>query len=274
MFLAFGVGASLTWYYHEAVFRLLLAPAKGALSPFAGLPIFTSPTEMFGMTISLAMKGGMAVAFPVLVFSAYGLVSPLLNPKQRRFAVLFLPAVFLCYLGGAAFAYFVMLPTGLNFLLHFGTNIAVPVITITEYMRLVTALLFWLGVVFEIPLIMFLLAQLKIVSRKRFKKFRRYVPAAALILSAIITPTFDVVNQTLVAVPIVLLFEAGLLLAWLAEGGPRAMMRKVKAVVIWVLRRPVVAFRAANRRVRRWGTFAKTLWGRWARWISRRVHLR
>lgn len=237
MFLAFGVGASLTWYYHEAVFRFLRAPAKGALSPFEGLPVFTSPTEMFGATLSLAMKGGIAAAFPVLVFGAYGLVSPLLNPKQRRFAILFLPAIFLCYLGGAAFAYFVMLPTGLNFLLHFGTNIAVPVITITQYMSLVTALLFWVGVVFEIPLVMFLLAKLKLVSRKRFKKFRRYVPVSALILSAIITPTFDVVNQTMVAVPIVVLFEVGLLLAWLAEGGHRAMMRMAKALVVRILRR-------------------------------------
>lgn len=250
MFLAFGVGASLTWYYHEAIFRFLFVPAKGALSPFEGLPIVTSPTEMFGATVSLAMKGGMAAAFPVLVFSAYGLVSPLLSPKQRRFAVLFLPAIFLCYLSGAAFAYFVMLPTGLNFLLHYGTNITVPIITLTEYMSLVTALLFWLGVIFEIPLVMFLLAKLKLVSRKRFKKFRRYVPVAALVLSAIITPTFDVVNQTLVAVPIVVLFETGLLLAWLAEGGHRAMLRMAKALVVRILRRLAILVVMPVRRMR------------------------
>lgn len=257
MFLAFGAGASLTWYYHEAIFRLLRAPARGALSPFEGLPIYISPTDMFGVTISLAMKGGMVAACPVLVFGAYGLVRPLLDPKQRRFAVLFLPAIFLCYLGGAAFAYFVMLPAGLNFLLHFGTNIAVPVITITAYMSLVTALLFWLGVVFEIPLIMFLLAKLKLVSHKRFKKFRRYVPVAALILSAIITPTFDVVNQALVAVPIFALFEVGLLLAWLAEGGTRT-----------ILRRCLIIFMAPPRMARRgWKWFTGRCLRLW-RWIK------
>ena len=222
---AFGVGASATWYFREAIFELLLAPAKGKLSPW-GLPVFTSPTEMLSATISLAIKGGMVVAFPVLVFSIYGLAKPLLGHKQRRFAVVFLPAILLCYLGGAAFAYFVMLPTGMKFLLHFGTNIAVPMIRISEYMSIVTALLFWLGVVFEIPLVMFLLAKLRVVSRSRFKRFRKYVPFAAFFLGAIITPTFDALNQTMVAVPIIVLYEFGLFLAWLAEGGHRSMMKK------------------------------------------------
>ena len=146
-----------------------------------------------------------------------------------------------------------MLPTGLRFLLHFGEGVAVPVITISAYMSLVTALIFWVGVVFEIPLVMFLLAKLRLVSRKRFGKFRKYVPVAALILSAVITPTFDVVNQTMVAVPILVLYEVGLFLAWLAEGGHRTLAQKVKDMVIWVWRRPVVAFKAACRSIKRVG---------------------
>lgn len=237
--IAFGIGASSTWYFREAIFRFLLAPAKGALSPFGGLPVFTSPVEMLGVTIGLAMKGGMVVTFPVVVFSIYTLASPLLNPKQRRFATLFLPAIFACYVGGTAFAYFVMLPTGMKFLLHFGTNIAVPVISITAYLSIVTALLFWLGIVFEIPLVMFLLAKLKLVSRRRFTRFRKYVPFAAFFLGAIITPTFDAVNQTMVALPIIALYEFGLVLAWLAEGGHRALARRVKALAVRICRRLV-----------------------------------
>lgn len=233
---AFGVGASLTWYYQEGIFRLLLAPAKGKLSPY-GLPVFTSPVEMLGLTISLAIKGGLVVAFPVIVFSIYGLVSPLLSSERRRFVLLFLPVMLLFYLGGAAFAYFVMLPTGMRFLLHFGTGTAVPMIRITDYMNIVMALLFWLGIVFEIPLLMFLLAKLRLVSRQRFKKFRRYIPFAAFFLGAIITPTFDAVNQTLVAVPIIALFEFGLLLAWVAEGGHMKIVRKVRTFVTELLRR-------------------------------------
>ena len=199
---------------------MLFAPAKESLSPYGGLPIFTGPSEMMGVTIHLAMMGGVVVAFPVATISVYQLVSPLLG-HRRRFVVLFLPAVFVCYLGGVAFAYFVMLPVGLTFLLHFGEGIAVPLISITEYMTLVTAMLFWLGVVFELPLVMFLLTKLGLVRYERFRRLRRYVPAGAFILSAILTPTFDVVNQTMVAVPIILLYELGLFLAWLARPRPR-----------------------------------------------------
>ena len=204
----------------------MLAPANGKLSPY-GVPIFTSPVEMLGMTVRLAIKGGLVVAFPVAVASVYGLLSPLLGPKQRRFILLFLPVIFLFYLGGAAFAYFVILPTGLRFLLHFGTNVAIPFITITAYMSLVTAMLFWLGFVFEIPLVMFMLAKLKLVPRRRLVRFRKYVPFAAFFLGAIITPSFDAVNQTLVAVPIIALYEVGLFLAWMAEDGPRTMVRRL-----------------------------------------------
>lgn len=230
IFIAFGVGASSTWHFRKTVFGLLFAPAGEALSPYGGLPIFTGPTEMFSATIRLAMMGGLVAASPVLTFSVYQLLSPLLSRRQRRFAVIFLPAMFMCFLGGGAFAYFVMLPAGLKFLLHFGDGIAVPVIRITEYMSLATAMIFWLGVIFELPLAMFLLTKLRIVSHRGFRKFRRYVPAVAFVLSALITPTFDVVNQTMVAVPIIILFEVGLFLSWLArpkEKGPRTVVRRL-----------------------------------------------
>lgn len=232
IFVAFGVGASTTGYFREAVFAFLFAPAKGNLSPYGGLPIYTGPVEMMSATIHLAIMGGLVAAFPVATISVYQLVSPLLSRKRRRFAVLFLPALFVCYLGGAAFAYFVMLPVGLTFLLHFGAGIAVPLISITEYMGLVTAMLFWLGVVFELPPAMFLLTKLRLVRYERFRRIRRYVPGAAFILSAIITPTPDIVNSTMVAVPIILLFEVGLFLSRLArpkEKGYKTIVQKAKA---------------------------------------------
>ena len=253
IFIAFGVGASFTWHFRETIFGLLFAPAREALSPYGGLPIFTGPTEMFGATINLAMMGGVIAASPVLTFSGYQLLSPLLNRRQRRFAVIFLPAIFVCFLGGGAFAYFVMLPTGLKFLLHFGDGIAVPVIRITEYMSLVTAMVFWLGVIFELPLIMFLLAKLRIVSYRGFRKFHRYVPAAAFVLSAIITPTFDVVNQTLVAVPIIVLFEVGLFLSWLTGGHPK--MARIRAATCRLLRRARRIITAPVRLARRGWTW-------------------
>ena len=214
--IAFGLGSGLAWYFRSAIIGWLLLPAHGQLSQ-SGRPIFISPTEMLSLVISLTMRAGIVVAFPVAVYHIYRLLRPLLNKQQRRFVVIFLPAGFVCYLLGAAFAYFVLLPTGINFLMQFGTDVADPTIRITEYMGLVLAMLFWLGIVFELPLAMFLLAKLRVVSYQRIKKFRRYVPLAALFFGAIITPTADIVNSMLVTVPIILLFEFGAFLAWLAR---------------------------------------------------------
>ena len=258
--LAFGAGAGGTWYFKEAVFSLLLAPAGDNLSPFDGQPVFTSPTAMMGATIQLAIRGGVIAALPVLVVSVYTLFSSLVPPQQRRFLVIFLPATVLSFLLGAAFAYWVLLPTGLKFLLNFGDGVAVPLIVLSEYIDLLSSMILWLGVVFELPIAMFLLAKMQIVSYLKFRGLRKYVPVAAFILSAIITPTFDVVNQTLLAVPMILLYEVGLFLSWLAntEEGDYLFVKKIRLGLTKVLRgvkvvigSPVVAIRWVYRSLRK-----------------------
>ena len=214
---------SLTWQFRVEIFGYLFAPADGQLSG-TGKPIFTGPTEMFSITISLVMKGGLALAIPVLVYNIYDLFKPLFDKQKRRTILLFLWLMLIFYIAGMAFAYYVLLPAGLGFLLNFGTEIATPAIRITEYMELATAMLFWLGIVFEIPILMLLLAKLRLVSHTQFKKVRPYVPIAAVFLSMIITPTPDWVNQLLVAGPIWALYEVGWFLAFLVR--PRAVAKK------------------------------------------------
>jgi len=257
----FGTGAASTWYFKEAVFGFLLAPAAGNLSPFEGnLPIFTSPTAMMGATIQLAIRGGVIVALPVVVVSLYTLFSSLVPPQQRRFLVIFIPATVACFLLGASFGYWVLLPNGLKFLLNFGTGVAVPLIVLSEYISLLTAMIFWLGVIFELPIAMFLLAKMQIVSYLRLRRLRRYVPVAAFILSAVITPTMDVLNATLMAVPMIVLYEVGLFVSWLAntEEGDYMFVKKISAGIAKVLRGirivigfPVVKARWAYRKVLR-----------------------
>lgn len=219
----------------------MIAPAGGMLSPHDGLPIYTSPTEILSVTIKLAIKGGIVAAIPAASLTVFYLVRPLLNRHERRMVALFLPATFLFFLLGASFAYFVMIPVGIGFLLHFGEGIAVPAIRISEYLSIVMSMIFWLGVIFEIPLVMFLLAKLRLVSHRGFKKVRKYVPPSALILGSILAPGFDVVNALLVSIPIMVLYEVGLLLAWLAQPGKgKSVIHAIKAVVVGILRRVAV----------------------------------
>lgn len=261
-FLVFGVGAASTWRFKEDIFWFLLAPAGDSLSLFGGAPVFTAPTEMMGATIGLAMRGGALAALPVMVVGAYTLVRPALPDEQHRFIVLFFPATALCFLAGSAFAYFVMLPTGLGFLLHFGGGVAVPMITISEYLDLMMSMMFWLGVVFELPVAMYLLAKTNIVSYRRMKNLRKFVPVSAFILSAIITPTFDVFNQTLVAVPIIALYEMGLFWAWLAhpDRGNYLWLGSIIRGVRWVGRRPRVFANQIRRLWRGIVTRLRRLW--------------
>ena len=220
VFVALGIGASLTFLYRVDIFNALMAPAGGRLSP-DGKPIYTSPNEMFTVTIDLVGKGGIVAAFPVAVYQLYRFFSHMVGETPRRLIRNYLMLGFALYLAGTAFAYFVMLPTGLRFLLSFGTNIATPYIRISEYLTLALTMLFWLGVVFELPLIMMLLAHIRLVSHAQLKKFRRYVPISASIFSVLITPTVDWVNVTLVTVPLILLYEVGVFLAWLVR--PKAL---------------------------------------------------
>ena len=213
---ALGVGASLTFYFRREIFHLLMAPAGGLLSS-TGKPIFIAPTEMFSVTMDLVMKGGFVAAAPVAVYHLYRFASPMIGRRPRRLLRIYLALGAALYLGGTAFAYFIMLPTGLRFLLSFSADIATPMIRISEYLSLVMAMLFWLGVVFELPLAMMLLAHIRLVSYKGFRKFQRYVPLAAFTMGALITPTVDFVNSTLVAVPLIALYEVGIFLAWLVR---------------------------------------------------------
>lgn len=213
---AFGFGSGLTFWFRGDLMGLLFAPARGMLSP-TGQPIFTAPTEMFEFAVRLALIGGVVVAIPVAVFHVVRLASPLLDRRVRRFLALFLPSALACYLCGAAFAYFVMLPTGFQFLLSFGAGAAVAYIRVTDYFDLALALVLWMGVVFELPLAMFMAVKLEVVQYDRLRRLRKYVPPTALILGALITPTADWVNSILVSVPIWVLYEVGLLLAWVAR---------------------------------------------------------
>ena len=239
--LAFGIGAGVTWWYRVTIFGWLIAPADGMLSPHQGLPVYISPTEILSVTIRLSILGGIVFAIPVLVGTLFYLVRPLLKRSERRLVALFLPAILLAFLAGTSFAYFVLLPVGIAFLLSFGEGVAVPTIRISEYLSLALTLVFWLGVIFELPLLMYLLAKLRLVSYQRFKRIRKFVPPVAIIVSAIITPTFDIVNQLLLAGPIIILYEVGLLLTWLAQPGKgRLVLRKLRDLLIGLLRRIAV----------------------------------
>ena len=156
------------------------------------------------------------MASPILVYQGVMFVAPGLTGREKRYLYGFMPAVILAFGGGVAFAYYILTPPALHFLLTFGGDVATPLIRISNIINLMIRLLFWMGLAFETPLVMFLLASLGIVSARGLARFRRYWVVVAFILAAIITPTVDPVNQALVAGPLLVLYELGILLARIA----------------------------------------------------------
>ena len=211
----------VAFIFHRRIIEFLLEPAD-ALTEVPGRLVFIDVTEMFGVAMKVSLVSGVVVALPILLSQVVLFVAPGLTPREKRYLYGFLPSILLSFAAGAAFGYYVLIPPAINFLVNFGGDIAEPTIRVSNYVNLVVMLLFWMGVVFETPVIMFLLAKLRVVSSGGFAKWRRHWIVVAFVLGALITPTFDPINQTLVAGPLIVLYEAGIWLSKLAGREPRS----------------------------------------------------
>jgi sec-independent protein translocase protein TatC len=157
---------------------------------------------------------------PILVYQLFRFLAPGLTKTERRWILVSLPAVSGFFIAGVLFCYFIVLPSALNFLLNFGSSTIVVNPTISEFISFVTTFLLAVGVAFETPVIVFLLSKLGIATPKRLSRFRRWFYVLAFIIAAIITPTPDPVNQTIVAIPIIVLYELGILFARIGARKP------------------------------------------------------
>ena len=210
------VGSAVSFVFFEQLIGILVKPAEDLNLGTGGQLIYTEVTELLTTAIKVSFVSGLILASPVLVYQGVMFVAPGLTGREKRYLFGFMPAVVLAFGGGVAFAYYILTPPALHFLLTFGGDVATPLIRISNIVNLMVRLLFWMGLSFETPLVMYLLAQLGIVSAQSLSRFRRYWVVVAFILAAIITPTVDPVNQALVAGPLLVLYELGILLARIA----------------------------------------------------------
>ncbi|PZR95117.1 MAG: twin-arginine translocase subunit TatC [Candidatus Chloroheliales bacterium] len=174
--------------------------------------IALQPTEVFVTYFQVALIAGIILAMPGVIYQILAFVTPGLTRQERRWLFTALPFVTIFFAAGVLFAYFVVLPSALNFLLFFGDPSIQGQYPIGTFFGFVTTFSLAIGLVFLLPVIIYILARLHIVNTRLLKKARRYVIVAAFIIAAIITPTPDPVNQTIVAVPMILLYEVGLFL--------------------------------------------------------------
>ncbi|MQF69249.1 twin-arginine translocase subunit TatC [SAR202 cluster bacterium AD-804-J14_MRT_500m] len=208
----------ISFVFYKQIIEFLLGPA-GAITDTPGRLVFIEVTEMFGVMMKVSLVSGLVIALPIIMYQIIKFASPGMTSRERRYLFAFMPAMLMAFVGGAAFGYFVLIPPAITFLVTFGDDVAEPMIRIGSYINLAVMLLFWMGVVFETPLVMYILARFGVVSHSSLSRWRRYWLVIAFVLGAIITPTFDPINQTLVAVPLIVLYEVGVLLSKLATRG-------------------------------------------------------
>ncbi|MSQ31734.1 MAG: twin-arginine translocase subunit TatC [Dehalococcoidia bacterium] len=221
----------LTTVFSFIVAERWLFPIIKAPAPEGVQFVTLDPTGNIGPFIRLSLTSGVILGMPLVLLQIVLFITSALGEKERRFVLLMLPVVLIFFFGGIAFGYFVILPPTVNFMLSYGnSSIAVITPAIGRYISMVTILLLWLGIAFEIPPAIYVLARVGIVSSKWLIGNWRIIIVGAFVIGAIITPTADPVNQSLVSVPLIILYLFGIVLARIAEvQRKRSAIRQAKS---------------------------------------------
>jgi sec-independent protein translocase protein TatC len=200
-------GTLLSMLFVDPLLRFILQPLTAAGTQ----PIAIGPTDTITVFFKVAFTTGAVIAMPVIVYHIIRFVAPGLYPHEKRNLLLILPGIMLLFAIGASFAYFMLLPTAVGFL------------QIDRYISFVTRIVFWIGVAFEMPLIVAFLARAGIISGPKLLGFWRQAVVIIAIVAAAITPTVDPVNMSLVMAPLTVLYalSVGLAYALYRERKPR-----------------------------------------------------
>lgn len=208
--LVLAITTGFSFIFAQQVLSFLAVPI-GGLESLQAIEV----TESIGAFMRVSLLTGFVIAFPYLIFEAFAFLNPGLKRSERLFLLISIPVAFALFLGGLAFAYFVMLPAALDFLIGFlGIEARIRP---SNYIKFVTNLMFWIGIAFQFPLVVFALASVGIVKAKSLLSGWRFAMVGIAILSAAVTPTIDPVNMALVMAPMIVLYFLGVLLAGIAN---------------------------------------------------------
>jgi sec-independent protein translocase protein TatC len=205
--IAVGIGTAIAFVFCPQILEALILPA-GNISLQA-----IEPTENLAIFFKVSLTAGIILSMPVLVYQMIAFIAPALTGREKSVIYRVLPAVAIMFLGGVAFAYFVALPPALGFLGNFMSDVATTEFRISSYINIVTRLLLAVGLIFETPIIIMLLSRMGLVSPEWLGKRRRLWIVLSFVIAAIITPTFDPINQSIIAIPLIVLLELSILLS-------------------------------------------------------------
>jgi sec-independent protein translocase protein TatC len=212
------VGVGATFAYAEEIFRLMERPILEALrnNHMAEKLVYTSPTDPFNVYLKIALISGLFVASPAVMYQVWAFIAPGLYRDEKKYVVPFLFFNVGLFLAGGLFGYKIVYPAALTFLIEYGKDFQ-PMITIGEYTDLFLTIIIGLGVVFELPTLIFFLSLLGIVDAPFLWRNIRYAILIIFTISAVLTPTTDILNLCIFAAPMVGLYILSIGIAWLVH---------------------------------------------------------
>ena len=195
--------------------NVLLAPAVHSTPPLALINL--KPYGQLVIYMEVILVCGAIVSIPNIFYQFWRFIEPGLLPKERKYISWIVFYSSFCFLGGIAFAYFVMLPTALTFFAGFGSPAITNTIAIDEYFSFIISVLLAAGVVFELPMVSFFLSKIGILKPKFMRKYRRHAIVIILLVAGILTPSPDVTSQLLLGIPLLILYEVSILISKFAQ---------------------------------------------------------
>ncbi len=207
-------GMGVCWWYHEPLFALMQKPILEVLRRY-GIEklVFLTPTEPFNLYLKVSALAGVFVTSPYVLYQVWLFISPGLYRKEKKYAVPFMVSTIFLFSAGGYFGYRIVYPAALDFLIGFGKQFT-PMITIHEYTDLFLTVILGLGLVFEMPVLIFFLALMGVVSAGWMWKNIRYAVLAIFIIAGILTPTPDITNMCIFAAPMLALYLMSIGIAW------------------------------------------------------------
>ena len=195
-------GTAVAYYYIDELMKFVTAPA--------GKLYFMSPAEGFFAFLKLAVFGGFLLALPLILWQIWAFVAPALTSGEKKWAIIMVPGSALLFFSGVAFAYLLVWPPAVKFFLGFGSESLQPMLSLGQYLSFLISFILPFGIIFNLPLGLLVLAKMGIISSALLAKQRRVMVVVAFIVGGIITPTPDIFSQTMMAIPILVLYEASI----------------------------------------------------------------
>ena len=211
---ALGVGVVIAFFFIDRIFDFIMLPLAKAMPKGSSL-VATEPTEFFMLYMKIALLAGVVLAAPAITWQLWLFVAPGLYAKEKRFAIPFIFLASICFVCGAAFSHYYIFPVAWAFLANFKPEYTLFMPKVDAIFDLYSMLLLATGIVFEMPAVIFVLARMGLVTARFLIRNTKYAVLIIFVVAAVITPTGDMVTQTLVAAPMFGLYLISILIAWI-----------------------------------------------------------